>query len=163
MIIRLERPDDATEIAGLTTRAFATADHSDGSEPAIIAALRRDGDLVLSLVAEATGEIVGHVAFSPAHVGGQAGCIALGPISVAPGMQRQGIGRQLVAAGLARLRDKGARGYVLLGDPAVYTRYGFVCDGRLSWRGIDPAYLLAFSFSDNAPVGEGSFAPAFDG
>ncbi|MBW8285268.1 MAG: GNAT family N-acetyltransferase, partial [Rhizobium sp.] len=94
-----------------TAAAFAGHPHSDGSEPQIIERLRRLGKLTLSLVAEDDGKIVGHVAFSPVTLsGGEGGWYGLGPISVAPGRQRGGIGSTLIKTGLAKLEAQGASG-----------------------------------------------------
>jgi putative acetyltransferase len=41
----------------------------------------------------------------------------LGPVSVLPESQGLGIGAELIREGLERLRDSGARGCVVLGDP----------------------------------------------
>jgi len=50
--IRPEQAGDVEAIRELTEAAFRNAPHSDGSEPGIVDALRRDGDLTLSLVAK---------------------------------------------------------------------------------------------------------------
>lgn len=160
--IRPERARDHDAIFALTRAAFATAAFSDGSEPAIIARLRAEGDLALSLVAARNGGIVGHIAFSPARVGAMAGdWFALGPVSVAPSCQRQGIGTRLIRAGLVRLRAGGARGCVLIGDPAFYRRFGFA-SGTLSWRAVPRAYIHGLAFAGPPPRGEIAFRPAFD-
>ena len=64
----------------------------------IIDALRADGALALSLVAEVDGEVVGHVAYSAADVGEPApgvgdapsGWFLVGPSRGAPGVPRPG-------------------------------------------------------------------------
>ena len=118
MIVRDEIPRDEATIHKLTKVAFAPVEMSDGSEPNIIDTLRRDGDLVVSLVALDGEEIIGHVAFSPVTVSDGAGqWFGLGPISVRPDRQKSGVGRQLIKDGLERLRSLGAAGCVLLGDP----------------------------------------------
>lgn len=49
--------------------------------------------LTLSLLAELDGRVVGHIAFSPLTMpGGTSGWYGLGPVSVLPEFQRQGIG-----------------------------------------------------------------------
>ena len=102
--IRDERPGDFVAIAALTQAAFRDAEHSDGTEPAIVERLRTDGDLTLSLVAE-DGELLGHAAFSPVTVSdGSTGWYGLGPVSVSPHRQREGIGSALIRVGLERLR-----------------------------------------------------------
>jgi len=88
MTIRTEQPGDEPAIHHVTEAAFADHPHSEGTEPAIVDALRTSGDLALSLVAEEGGAIVGHVAFSRAILsGGEGGWYTLGPISVLPEQQ----------------------------------------------------------------------------
>jgi putative acetyltransferase len=136
--IRSEAPGDAGAIRDLTRDAFRTAPHSDGTEAGIVGALRADGALTVSLVAVQGSEIVGHVAFSPVSIGDAAGCYGLGPISVRPDLQRQGVGQALVLAGLERLRTLDAAGCVLLGDPGWYARLGLVSDPAV-WYGERPS------------------------
>ena len=162
MNIRPERPGDDAAIHALTQAAFRDAPYSNGLEAPIVRALREAGDLALSLVAEEDGAIIGHVAFSPLTIEGVAdGWFGLGPISVSPGRQRQGIGAALIAAGLARLRESGARGCALVGDPAVYASSGFRSDGRLSYGDLDRRYVQRIIFAGPAPGGALGFAPAF--
>ena len=130
--IREEAPADRRAIYALTKEAFESAPHSSGTEQDIVDALREEGALSLSLVAKRDGSVVGHVAFSPLELIPEVGdWYALGPVSVSPRLQRQGIGTALIEAGLARLRDLGASGCALLGDPAFYGRFGFRRDERL--------------------------------
>lgn len=160
--IRPERPGEEAVIHALTAAAFATAPVADGDEQEIVDRLRAAGDLAVSLVAVDGGEIVGHVAFSPA-VPGEAGpgWYALGPISVRPDRQRRGIGSALVREGLSRLAALGARGCVLVGDPDYYGRFGFLSDGRLTCGGIDTRYVQRLVLVPSAPEGEVRFAPGF--
>jgi putative acetyltransferase len=161
--IRPERAGDEDAIHELTRVAFATMPYSDGSEPAIIRALRASGNLTLSLVAEEHGEIIGHVAFSPIAVDGvHGGWFGLGPISVKPERQRQGIGRALIARGLQQLKDSGASGCALLGDPAVYRGSGFESDGRLFYEDVDPRFVQRIAFHGSPPEGVLTFAEAFN-
>lgn len=106
MIIRAETPGDSAAIHALTAAAFHRLPLREVTEPYIVDALRVASALTISLVVEDQGEIVGHVAFSPANIDGQAGrWYALGPVSVAPARQRQGVGTQLIETGLSQLRD----------------------------------------------------------
>jgi len=160
--IRSESAGDEQAIHDVTAAAFKDHPHSDQSEPFIIERLREQGALTLSLVAEDEGHIVGHVAFSPVSIDGvQDGWFGLGPISVRADRQRQGIGRALIAEGLKRLAEDGARGCVLIGDPAVYRGSGFV-SGRLRYAGLDPRLVQHAVLKGEAPSGEITFAPAFD-
>jgi putative acetyltransferase len=162
--IREEMPADVDAIQAVTAAAFADHPHSSGAEPAIVAHLRADGDLALSLVAEEAGHeaIIGHTAFSPARLStGEEGWYALGPISVRPGRQREGIGRAMIQAGNDRLRALGARGVTLLGDPAYYERVGFRRDTALGIEGPLAPYFHALPFGGEPPAALVSFAPAF--
>lgn len=104
LTIRRESAHDTTAIAELTQQAFLEAPHSSHTEQFIVDALRRDGQLSLSLVAEHDGQLVGHVALSPVTLSdGTPDWYGLGPISVQPDRQGQGIGTQLMRAALAEL------------------------------------------------------------
>lgn len=160
--IREEQPADHAAIFDLTKRAFSTAAHTSHTEQFIVDALRRSGHLALSLVAAEEERLVGHVAFSPVTVSnGEPGWYGVGPLSVAPEFQRQGIGSLLMQQGMTTLRSRGARGCVLVGDPAYYSRFGFSSCAELSLRGVPPEYLLANSFCGAMPMGEVTFSPAF--
>jgi putative acetyltransferase len=163
MLVRHERTGDEEAIHGLTLAAFAPMPFSDGTEAQIISALRRSGDLVLSLVAEEDGTIIGHIAFSPATIGGvHDGWFGLGPVSVPPGRPRRGDGKPLIRKGLNLLRQNGASGCALIGNPDIYRRVGFVSDGQLSYRDLDRRYVQRIFFSGPAPRGELRFAAAFE-
>ncbi|MEL6685392.1 MAG: N-acetyltransferase [Pseudomonadota bacterium] len=162
MIIRPETTADHQAIYDLTRDAFAPMSFSDGSEPGIINEMRAAGDLTLSLVAEQDG-IIGHVAFSPAKISDAKGAwYGLGPISVRADHQKQGIGTKLAHAGLDMLRDMGAAGCVLTGNPAVYTPMGFSNDHALTYSGLNPKYILYMTFNGTVPNGEINFAEALE-
>lgn len=163
--VRPERPEDAAAIAALTKAAFRNALHNGGNEAEIVEQLRADGDLAISLVAENFDRaIVGHVAFSPVAISdGSMGWYGLGPISVIPLRQRVGIGSALTAAGLALLREMGAAGCVVFGDPAYYGRLGFRHDPGLIYPAAPEGYFQRIVFKTPMPGGEVRYAPAFGG
>ena len=164
MIIRDERPEDVDAIRDLTARAFAGMPYSGGSEPAIVDRLREAGTLTLSLVAAMDGAVVGHVAFSPVTISdGSKDWFGLGPLSVEPPHQREGIGSALVDAGLSRLKALGARGCVLVGDPGYYGRFGFSTGPALTYDGAPPEYFMHVAFSPVYATGGVSYHPAFCG
>lgn len=164
MQIRDERDEDAAAISRITAAAFATAPHSRGTEARIVETLRQAGALTLSLVATSDdGSIVGHIAFSPVRINGKPGrWYGLAPISVAPQMQRQGIGRALIREALARLAALDADGCALLGDPAYYGRFGFVSDPALTYGGEPSRYFQRLMLKGDPPKGDVSYHPAFD-
>lgn len=95
--IRSETPADIEAIAAVTKAAFAMLAISDHTEQYIVEALRAAGALTVSLVAERAGRVVGHIAFSPVTISdGTPGWYGLGPVSVLPECQRQGIGAALI-------------------------------------------------------------------
>jgi len=163
MQIRDERDEDAAAIRHITTAAFAKAPHSSGTEARIVEALRQAGALTISLVATSDdGRIVGHVAFSPVQIDGAAGrWYGLGPVSVTPDLQRQGIGGALIREGLARLAAMSADGCVLLGDPLYYSRFGFVGDPALTYGGAPSPYFQRLVLKSEPPKGDVSYHPAF--
>ncbi len=77
--IRAETPGDIEAIARLTEAAFRNETHSSHTEQYIVDALRRAGALTLSLVAEANGQVIGHIAASPVTIDGEAGDWSPGP------------------------------------------------------------------------------------
>ncbi len=161
MHIRNEAPADATAIAALTTEAFAGARFSTGAEARIVERLREHGALTISLVAEDEGRIVGHAAFSPVEIDGAEGAwFGLGPVAVAPSSQGRGIGRALIDQGLSRLREAGAHGCVVLGDPAYYGRFGFTHDTKLLY-GQTGKHFQRLILRGGQPAGEVRFHPAF--
>jgi putative acetyltransferase len=162
ILIRPETEADIPSIDDVTRAAFEDHPHSRQTEPFIVAALRRAGALAVSLVAEDDGRVVGHVAFSPVSMPeGLPGWYGLGPVSVQPERQRRGIGTSLVEEGLAALRALGARGCVLVGEPAFYRRFGFRTYPGLTVDGVPPGYVLALPFADAPADGRVAFHPGF--
>jgi putative acetyltransferase len=164
MIIRPEQAGDIDAIRTLTETAFKTAPHADGTEHIIIDRLRAAGALTLSLVAEADGVVVGHVALSPVSISdGSPDWYGLGPIAVDPARQGEGIGSRLVREGLSQLKGLGAAGCVLLGDPTYYGRFGFAPDPKLTLDGVPPEYFMRVAFSPVYGGGTVSYHPGFYG
>lgn len=163
MNIRLEQPKDIRPIEEVTIAAFAGKPYADGTEHLIINRLRAAGALTLSLVAEIEGRVVGHVAFSEVLINGSTvGWYGLGPISVHPEFQRQGIGSKLIHEGLAQIRAMGGQGCVLEGDPEYYQRFGFNSYPKLVYeRAPAPQYFMAHPFTGDVPTGRVEFHPAF--
>jgi len=161
-IIRDERPADVDAIREVTSSAFATLEISPHAEPFIIEALRVAKALTVSLVAGKDGIVVGHIAFSPVTISdGTAAWYGLGPVSVQPAQQRQGIGGALIREGLSRLRTLGARGCCLVGHPDYYPQFGFVHPPGLAVEGVPPEVFFALSFDNHFPTGTVTFHEAF--
>ena len=161
--IRKETPEDIHSIDAVTIAAFLEAPHTSHTEQFIVKALRDSGVLTLSLVAEVKGAVVGHVAVSPVTIAdGTLGWFGLGPISVIPEYQMRGIGSQLMIEALNMLKQNGAGGCVLLGDPEYYKRFGFTSEARLILTGVPPEYFQAICFKKPFPQGIVTYHEAFD-
>ena len=162
MIIRDETESDVQAITDVTIAAFADHPISRQTEQFIITALRAAGALTISLVAEIDGAVVGHIAFSPVTISdGSSDWYGLGPISVVPERQRQGIGKALMNEGLARLKALGAKGCILVGDPAYYEPFGFRSLYELTHEGVPQENVLTLLFGDNKAQGIVTFHQAF--
>lgn len=162
MIIRKETQSDIGAINDITKAAFENHPYSNNTEQFIINALRAANALTVSLVAETDGKILGHIAFSPVTFSdGSENWYGLGPISVAPEYQKQGIGIKLVNAGLDSLKGLKADGCVLVGDPNYYERFGFKSPDGLKHEGVPQENFLALSFCNSTPTGIIRFHQAF--
>lgn len=160
--IRPEAPGDEATIFALTEAAFADMPFSEGDEQHLVNALRKDGDLTLSLVAEDAERIVGHIAFSPVEIeDGTPGWFDLGPVSVWPELHHRGIGGALVRRGIADLRAMGAKGIVLLGSPDYYGRFGFRHEPQLAYPGPPAEYFQCLPLDGDLPSGVVTYVPAF--
>jgi putative acetyltransferase len=162
VLIRNESDVDAGVIAEVTAIAFETLAISNHTEQFIIAALRAAEALTVSLVAEVDGRVVGHIAFSPVTISdGRANWYGLGPVSVLPEYQRQGIGSALIQEGMARLRDLGAQGCCLVGHPEYYRRFGFENAHGLVCEGVPDEVFFALAFDGHVPRGAVEFHVGF--
>ena len=162
LIIRNETEEDVKAITDVTISAFRTLEISRQTEQFIINALRAAKALTLSLVAQIDSLVVGHIAFSPVIISdGTQNWLGLGPISVLPSYQRQGIGKALIEEGLSRLRSLNAQGCCVVGHPDYYKKFGFRNIAGLIHEGVPQEVFFALSFSGNTPQGVVTFHEAF--
>jgi putative acetyltransferase len=163
MKIRPETSQDISAIEQITIAAFDGKWYSDQTEYLVINRLREAEAMSVSLVAEIEGKVVGHVAFSVVTINGEdRGWYGLGPVSVLPKLQKQGIGSKLIQEGLSVIREKGAKGCVLEGSPKYYQRFGFKSYPGLFYEGTPaPEYFMALPFYDEVPEGKVEFHRAF--
>lgn len=122
-VTRNEMDRDVDAIRNVNRLAFGGADESR-----LVDALRQEGDVRLSLVAEVDDQVVGHILFSELRIATPTEIIpalALAPMAVLPTYQRRGIGSELVRHGLSKCREHGHTIVIVLGHPDFYPRFGF--------------------------------------
>lgn len=143
--IRPETPAEFAEIRELVRRTFKEhTPYSDGTaEAALIDEIRQSPYYLpqLSYVALLGGKIVGHFMFSrfPLSPTPQGGCgpedatfLLLAPVAVHADFVHQGIGDAMLRLGLASAKQTECKGILVEGNPAYYTRFGFVTSTQYS-------------------------------
>jgi len=161
-IIRAETDADVTAITEVTVAAFKSLEISGHTEQFIVETLRATNALSVSLVAEIDGRVLGHIAFSPLTISdGTQNWFGLGPVSVLPELQRQGIGKALIQEGLSRLKEMNASGCCLVGHPDYYRKFGFRNVSNLVCEGVPQEVFFALSFDGRIPHGIVTFHEAF--
>jgi putative acetyltransferase len=150
--VRPALAEDRAAVRRVVEAAFA----DEGAQVAgLVDALRAAGKVVCELVAEAGGEVVGHVALSRCWVDARdrlVDVLVLSPLAVAPGHQGHGLGAALLAGALEVAAEEGSPAVFLEGSPDYYgrrgferaSRHGFV---RPSVRIPDPAFQVALQAS----------------
>lgn len=121
--IRPETSADHAAIQELHQAAFGNP-----AEANLVAALGDGGYTEVSLVAEREDRVVGHILFSRLLIHtaqGAVNALSLAPLAVCPEHQRQGVGSELVRAGLDACLRGGHLIVTVLGDPNYYQRFGF--------------------------------------
>lgn len=143
VMIRCEEPADRAAVFAVNEQAFETE-----LEARLVDALRAAPEPLLSLVAELEGVVVGHILFTRVTVDdnpGELAVMGLGPMAVAPALQRRGIGGALVRRGLDECRAAGAAAVVLVGHADYYPRFGFEPAARHGLRyksaELDPWFM----------------------
>ena len=128
MIERLEVRESVQSDAASIENLYAAAFPDEELRP-VVRKLLREGPTVLSLVGIVDKAVAGHATFTTCSISGKSEKVSLlAPLAVAPAWQGQGVGSEIVAAGLQRLKDAGFTQLYVLGDPAYYGRFGFVPD-----------------------------------
>lgn len=137
--IRSSRQADRALLEALYPQAFPEEDLL----PVLVQLLEAPND-ILSLVACHGEQPAGHVIFTRCTVDttGERAAL-LGPLCVAPALQRQGIGGKLIREGLRLLAAEGIGPVYVLGDPAYYGRHGFSTEA-----GVATPYPLPADWGD---------------
>jgi putative acetyltransferase len=152
-VMRPEQPVDVAAIHAVHAASFPT-----DVEARLVSLLRAAQRLLVSLVAEADGVIVGHLAFSPVSAATGAIGTGLAPVAVLESHGRHGIAARLIEAGLAACRSAGFRWAVVMGEPAYYARFGFrpaSAFGLSDEYGGGPAFQVVELVPGGLPSGAG--------
>jgi len=151
-LIREDQPGDGDQIRKVNEAAFGRADEAD-----LIDGLRHERAVLLSLVVELEGKIIGHILFSRMSVETAQGPVAaasLAPMAVLPEHQGRQVGSQLVRQGLAELRERGERIVIVLGHEAYYPRFGFSTEKAKHLASpFPPQAFMALELSEDALAG----------
>lgn len=162
IIIREERPEDAEAIRRVNNEAFGQP-----AEAEVVDRLRESCKDLLSIVAVEGGEVVGHILFSPATIGGEGAThevagMGLAPMAVLPERQGQGIGSLLIHNGIKMLRDRGSPFIIVLGYPEYYPRFGFERASRYGihsqWSEVPDEAFMILILNKTAIVGASGVA-----
>ena len=137
IIIRPEEEADFDAVRQVNRLAFGQP-----AEATLVDALRKSAELFISLVAVDDNQVVGHILFTPVSLESDDSTstalgLGLAPMAVLPEYQRQGVGSELVRAGLRECQRIGANVVVVLGHPEYYPRFGFV---PASQKGLTSEY-----------------------
>lgn len=162
LVIRPECEGDIDTIESIIIEAFIEHPHSDNTEHHLVARLRETNALTISLVAEINNVVVGHIAFSKVNINNEfIGWYGLAPVSVKPDYQHQGVGSHLILSGINAMRDIGAKGCVLLGEPEYYNRFGFKTCNDIEFKGVPPEYFQSLLLMGDMPSGNIEYHHAF--
>lgn len=153
MHIRPETPEDIEAIGLVETAAFGRP-----NEALLVDKLRLAGAVVLSLVAVQDKGIVGHALFTKGRLvaeGDKTTAVALGPLSVHPRHQKQGIGGRLIQAGHQWIHQNGCHHVFVLGHSSYYPRFGYrptaLFGIRCQWDVAPEAFMIC-ELTPNAPL-----------
>jgi putative acetyltransferase len=125
--IRKENKDDIKEIYKINSLAFGQE-----NEARLVNLLRESVTFVpeLSLVATMDNKILGHILFTKIKIvndnQNEVDSLALAPMAVKPNIQKNGIGGQLIRAGLDKARELNFKSVIVLGHKHYYPKFGFV-------------------------------------
>ena len=135
--IRPEQSTDPPRVFEIQAEAFGRRNEAE-----LVNLLRASAQPQISLVAEESGRVVGHIFFSPVEIesAGSPRAAGLAPVAVAPDQQGRGVGAALIRAGLERCPGVGWKAVFLVGAPGYYSRFGFGLAARRGFSYGDPLF-----------------------
>ncbi len=155
--IRVVTSLDSDDVREIYLCAFPEGEKQIVSTLAVNLLREETSPKTISLVAEADGVVVGHIAFSPVTVNNNKSWkgYILAPLGVKPEYQKRQIGSKLIESGMERLSKMGVNFLFVYGDPKYYGKFGFNADLA---SGYSPPYELQYPFGWQAIIlNEGIF------
>jgi len=145
MEIRVANETDRGDVSAIHLSGFPASERDNISNLAVELLSVKSTPATLSLLADAEGTAIGHVALSPVNIGDgkNAQGYILAPLAVKPEHQKRGIGSQLVEDGIRRVSDMGVGIIFVYGDPTYYGKFGFTADVADRFT---PPYDLQYPF-----------------
>ncbi|MGD2073566.1 MAG: N-acetyltransferase [Gammaproteobacteria bacterium] len=145
MRIRVATNLDRDDVREVHLCAFSEGEKQMVSTLAVNLLSEETNPEIISLVAEADGTVVGHIAFSPVNIKSDRSWIGyiLAPLGVKPGYQKCHIGSKLIECGVQQLSKMGVNVVFVYGDPKYYGKFGFRPDVA---SGYFPPYELQYPF-----------------
>jgi putative acetyltransferase len=146
---RAVEPCDHAPIREIVDLAFAPEDVAG-----FLDALRVAGCLIGEWLGEDESGVVGHIAFSRAHLetsdGARLPAAFLTPLAVRPDRQKQGVGLALLRHALNELEQRGENLFFVVGHPTYYPKAGFRAvafdEVASPWTG-SPAFMMRCGFA----------------
>lgn len=143
--IETETPADAAAVEALVLAAFGPGRFAKTAER-----LRERASVVAGFVAREDGAVIGSVRLWAITIG-DTRAVFLGPIAVAAGNRRGGLGAELVQACLAFAQTGDVAGVLLVGDAPYFERFGFrKAEGVVMPGPVDGRRLLWWGEGDAA-------------
>lgn len=147
--LRQEQPADYRETELLTREAFWNYYTPGCSEHYLLHIMRDSPSFIkeLGFVAVLNGKIVGNIIYTKSFIladnENKYEVLTLGPLSVLPDFQRNGIARMLIENTRMLAAQMGFRAILLCGDPDFYSRVGYVPAEDFGIRTADNMYSKA--------------------
>ena len=155
--IRIATSLDRDDVREIHLCAFPEGEKQIVSTLAVNLLSEETNTKTVSLVAEADGAVVGHIAFSPVTVNNNMSWkgYILAPLGVKPEYQKRHIGSKLIESGMEQLSKMGVNVLFVYGDPNYFGKFGFDADTA---SGYSPPYELQYPFGWQAIIlNEGVF------
>ena len=130
-VIRLEKEEDYASTENLVREAFWNVYRPGCSEHYVLHELRSYPDFVreLDLVMTESGRLIGQTVSVKAVIhsddGKEIPVLTMGPVCIAPDLQRNGLGKLLVRYSLDKARELGFGAVLLEGNIGFYGKCGF--------------------------------------